>query len=69
MSARASPPPTAAVELARHVSATSGLRFDGLMGYEGHTLMIPDPAEKRSAITTGDRQAAHRPAMPSSPSV
>jgi D-serine deaminase-like pyridoxal phosphate-dependent protein len=41
----------AAVELARHVSATSGLRFDGLMGYEGHTLMIPDASEKRAAIT------------------
>ena len=40
----------AAVELARQVSATSGLRFDGLMGYEGHTLMIADPAEKRAAI-------------------
>jgi D-serine deaminase-like pyridoxal phosphate-dependent protein len=41
----------AAVELARLVSATSGLRFDGLMGYEGHTLMIADPVEKRTAIT------------------
>ncbi len=40
----------AAVELARQVSATPGLRFDGLMGYEGHTLMIADPAEKRAAI-------------------
>jgi D-serine deaminase-like pyridoxal phosphate-dependent protein len=42
----------AAVELARQVSATSGLRFDGLMGYEGHTLMIPDPVEKRREIAT-----------------
>ena len=41
--------PEAAVELARLVSASSGLRFDGLMGYEGHTLMIADPAEKRAA--------------------
>jgi D-serine deaminase-like pyridoxal phosphate-dependent protein len=41
----------AAIELARRVSATSGLRFDGLMGYEGHTLMIQDAAEKRSAIS------------------
>jgi D-serine deaminase-like pyridoxal phosphate-dependent protein len=39
-----------AVELARFVSATPGLRFDGLMGYEGHTLMIADPAEKRTAV-------------------
>jgi D-serine deaminase-like pyridoxal phosphate-dependent protein len=42
----------AAVTLARHVSVTPGLRFDGLMGYEGHTLMIADPNEKRAAITS-----------------
>jgi D-serine deaminase-like pyridoxal phosphate-dependent protein len=40
-----------AVALARLVAATPGLRFDGLMGYEGHTLMIPEPTEKRTAIT------------------
>src|SRR5437763_803742 len=40
----------AAVTLARQVSSTPGLRFDGLMGYEGHTLLIADPAEKRAAI-------------------
>jgi D-serine deaminase-like pyridoxal phosphate-dependent protein len=39
-----------AVALARLVSTTSGLRFDGLMGYEGHTLMIPDRLEKQAAI-------------------
>jgi D-serine deaminase-like pyridoxal phosphate-dependent protein len=44
--------PEAAVELARLVSTTQGLRFDGLMGYEGHTLMIPDPTEKRAAVAT-----------------
>ena len=42
----------AAVELARLVSTTSGLRFDGLMGYEGNTLMIPDPALKSAAVST-----------------
>jgi D-serine deaminase-like pyridoxal phosphate-dependent protein len=41
-----------AVTLARQVSASSGLRFDGLMGYEGHTLMIADPDAKRNAIAT-----------------
>jgi D-serine deaminase-like pyridoxal phosphate-dependent protein len=41
----------AAMRLSRQVSATSGLRFDGLMGYEGQTLFIPDPSEKRAAIT------------------
>ena len=34
-----------------------GLRFDGLMGYEGRTLMIADPAEKHGSLH-GDRQAA-----------
>jgi D-serine deaminase-like pyridoxal phosphate-dependent protein len=42
----------AAVSLARQVSATPGLRFDGLMGYEGHTLMIADSTEKRATIAT-----------------
>jgi D-serine deaminase-like pyridoxal phosphate-dependent protein len=40
----------AATELAQRVARAEGLRFDGLMGYEGHTLAIPDPAEKRRAI-------------------
>lgn len=40
----------AAVDLSRMVAETDGLRFDGLMGYEGHTLFIPDPEEKRRAI-------------------
>ena len=39
-----------AVRLCRQVSAAPGLRFDGLMGYEGHTLMIAEPAEKRAAV-------------------
>jgi D-serine deaminase-like pyridoxal phosphate-dependent protein len=42
----------AALALARRVSSTPGLRFDGLMGYEGHTLLIAEAAEKRAAITT-----------------
>jgi D-serine deaminase-like pyridoxal phosphate-dependent protein len=51
--------PQAAVELARRVSATSGLRFDGLMGYEGHTLMIADPNEKRSSIEAAIGRLLH----------
>jgi D-serine deaminase-like pyridoxal phosphate-dependent protein len=43
--------PDAAVTLAAQVSRAPGLRFDGLMGYEGHTLMIEDPAAKRAAIS------------------
>lgn len=42
--------PETAVALAQQVDRASGLRFDGVMGYEGHTLMIPDRAEKRTAI-------------------
>jgi D-serine deaminase-like pyridoxal phosphate-dependent protein len=42
--------PDAAVRLARLVSTTPALRFDGVMGYEGHTLMIPDRDEKRAAV-------------------
>jgi D-serine deaminase-like pyridoxal phosphate-dependent protein len=38
--------------LAREISQTRGLRFDGLMGYEGHTLLIADRAEKEKAIST-----------------
>lgn len=40
-----------AVALAGRVADTPGLRLDGVMGYEGHTLMIADPHEKRQAIT------------------
>lgn len=42
--------------LAGRVADTPGLRLDGLMGYEGHTLYIQDPDEKRAAI----RQAIGR---------
>jgi D-serine deaminase-like pyridoxal phosphate-dependent protein len=43
--------PESAVKLARKVSQTPGLRFDGVMGYEGHTLLMPDLAAKRAAIS------------------
>ncbi len=42
--------PTEAVALAGRVADTPGLRLEGLMGYEGHALLIADPAEKRAAI-------------------
>ncbi len=48
-----------AVELAKQVDAASGLRFDGLMGYEGHTVAERDyetrktEAEKAMSILTG----------------
>ncbi len=48
-----------AVELAKQIDAAPGLRFDGLMGYEGHTVAERDyetrkiEAEKAMAILTG----------------
>jgi D-serine deaminase-like pyridoxal phosphate-dependent protein len=36
------------VALARAVAATPGLRLDGLQGYEGHLVMLPDAAERRA---------------------
>jgi D-serine deaminase-like pyridoxal phosphate-dependent protein len=44
--------PGAAVALAKQVAETPGLRFDGLMGYEGHTLAIAEPDAKRAAVVT-----------------
>lgn len=40
-----------AVALADRVAHTPGLQLAGIMGYEGHTLAIPDPGEKRQKIT------------------
>jgi D-serine deaminase-like pyridoxal phosphate-dependent protein len=40
-------PGQAVLDLARQIQAAPGLRFEGLMGYEGHTVFIPDPAQRR----------------------
>jgi D-serine deaminase-like pyridoxal phosphate-dependent protein len=40
----------AAVALALRIARSPGLRFDGLMGYEGHTLYMVDQEAKRKAI-------------------
>lgn len=37
-----------ALELAREVATQSGLRFDGLQGYDGHLQLLADPQEKRA---------------------
>lgn len=37
-----------ALELARLVHASRGLRFVGLQGYDGHLQLLPDPAERRA---------------------
>jgi len=43
------------LELAQHVLRSSGLRFRGLMGYEGHAVIEPDPfLRKQKAITSMD---------------
>lgn len=36
--------------LARHIEATPGLRLRGLMAWEGHTLVHPDPEQKRRGV-------------------
>lgn len=38
------------VDLARRIASTPGLRFGGVMGWEGHTVKIADPREKQRAI-------------------
>ncbi len=42
-------PGEAVVELARYVADSPGLDLVGLMGYEGHTVAIEDPLERRAA--------------------
>jgi len=44
------PPGAPAVELAQRIAASPGLLLAGIMGYEGHLLTIPDPAEKERRI-------------------
>lgn len=43
------------VALARQAAACRGLRFAGVMGWEGQTAAIPDPGEKRKAIEAAVR--------------
>jgi D-serine deaminase-like pyridoxal phosphate-dependent protein len=42
-----------ALELARQITRTPGLRFVGLQGYDGHLQMLPDPAERRDRCLQG----------------
>lgn len=39
-----------ALELARRIADTPGLQLAGVMGYEGHLLLLSDPAEKSREI-------------------
>ena len=40
-------PGPAVRELAEEAAAADGVRFDGLQGYEGHLVTLPDPNERR----------------------
>lgn len=43
-------PGDATVRLGEQVQARQGLEFVGVMGWEGHTVAMPDPAAKQQAI-------------------
>ncbi|HEX8966963.1 MAG TPA: DSD1 family PLP-dependent enzyme [Chloroflexota bacterium] len=43
------------VDLARRIDRCRALRFAGLMGWEGHTVHLADPAEKTRAVTESVR--------------
>ncbi|MFH1086121.1 MAG: DSD1 family PLP-dependent enzyme, partial [Chloroflexota bacterium] len=49
------------LRLAEIMAALPGLRFDGIMGYEGHAVMIPDMDKRRLAAETamGQLVATH----------
>lgn len=44
-----------ALNLARKIADTKGLALAGVMGYEGQTMMIADPAEKATSIRNAVR--------------
>ena len=48
-------PGAPALALAQQMSAAPGLRFAGVMGYEGHTVMLPDPIERRQGTEASVR--------------
>lgn len=43
-------PGAPSVELARHIHSLPGVKLEGIMGYEGHLLALPDPEEKERKI-------------------
>jgi D-serine deaminase-like pyridoxal phosphate-dependent protein len=59
-----------ALELACVIAGAPGLRFAGLMGYEGHSVMTPDPAKRRSeteaslALLTGTADLLRQEGIP-----
>ena len=57
------PPGEAAVSFARQVSALKGIELVGIMGYEGHLLLIEDQAEKGAKIKAALAQLAETKRM------
>lgn len=45
-------PGSESLDLAREMSRLPGLRLEGIMGYEGHAVMIPDPERRRAVAET-----------------
>lgn len=45
-----------ALDLARRVQATDGLRFLGLQGYDGHLQLLPNAAERQAGCLRGLEQ-------------
>ncbi len=41
-------PGQAVLDLARQIIVSPGLRFEGVMGYEGHVIFTPDPEERKA---------------------
>jgi len=64
------PPGPQALALARRVHETPGLRLDGVQGYEGHVVTLPDMAERRRRtleaieIVVGTRRALEAQGLP-----
>jgi D-serine deaminase-like pyridoxal phosphate-dependent protein len=44
--------PEAALALGRLIASLPGLTLAGIMGYEGHAVMVPDPEQRRATAAT-----------------
>jgi D-serine deaminase-like pyridoxal phosphate-dependent protein len=53
----------AALHLARQVAAAPGLQLEGLMGYEGHLVLIADPTERAAKVRAAFGPLAETAAM------
>ncbi len=49
------PDEASVVRFAQELSRIPGLRFRGLMGYEGHAVLVDDPAERRAKAQAAAR--------------